>query len=237
MPPGSLHMYKCLKMHLNPTTGNELSKTLNSELWLHNKPFCFVIPPSVPSSFEGKFGNIRYILRGTIVTGLLIHNHDVTALVPVQQLVRITDPRVLQPVHKEVQKTVGCLFCTSQPIIAIPKTGFYIGESFQLHVSLENGSKRQLSMTVSLKEYIVYRAGGSYRTVSNSLYRFKSDKVERQETRNVDESVTIPTTGTVILHSRSCGNIKVTHWLKITCHIPRSFNLITTIPLQLGNCQ
>ena len=205
----------------------------------YNWPFSFVIPPSVPSSFEGKFGNIRYMLVGRIVTGVLKQNHDIMALIPVQQLVKITDPRRLQPVRTEVQKTVGCLFSTSQSIImsvAVPKTGFYIRDSFQLHISIQNGSKRQITVTVCLKEYIVYHARGTYRRISRSLYRLRSDKVERQETKILDEDITIPTNDTVILHNSSCGNIKVTHGLKITCHIPRAFNLVTSIPIELANC-
>ena len=205
----------------------------------YNWPFSFVIPPSVPSSFEGKFGNIRYMLVGRIVTGALKHNHDVMALIPVQQLVQITDPRLLQPVRTEVQKTVGFLFSTSQPIImsvAVPKTGFFIGDSFQLHISLENGSKRPITLTVCLKEYIVYHARGTYRRILRSLYRLRSDKVERQETKILDEAITIPTNDTTILINSSCGNIKVTHRLKITCHIPRAFDLVTSIPIELCNC-
>jgi hypothetical protein len=205
----------------------------------YNWPFSFVIPPSVPSSFEGKLGNIRYMLVGRIVTGALKHNHDVMTLIPVQQLVQITDPRLLQPVRTEVQKTVGWLFSTSQPIImsvAVPKTGFYIGDSLQLHASLENGSKRPITLTVCLKEYIVYHARGTYRRISRSLYRLRSDKVERQETKILDEAITIPTNDTTILINSSCGNIKVTHRLKITCHIPRAFDLVTSIPIELCNC-
>ena len=33
-------------------------------------PFSFTIPPSVPSSFEGNSGNIRYTVVGKIVSGL-----------------------------------------------------------------------------------------------------------------------------------------------------------------------
>ena len=206
----------------------------------YNWPFCFLIPPSVPSSFEGEFGKIRYMLKGTIVTDSVPkHNHDVTAVITVQQLVPIANPHLLNPVRTEVQKTVWCLCGTSHPIkmsVAIPKSGFYIGESFQLHISLGNGSERQLTVTASLKEHTVYRARGCHRRVSRSLYRFKSNKVKHQETKNFNETITIPT-NTVIVPNSSCGNIEVTHWLKITCHIPCASNLLTIIPLELANWQ
>ncbi|CAI8004666.1 Arrestin domain-containing protein 4 [Geodia barretti] len=206
----------------------------------YNWPFSFVIPPSVPSSFEGKFGNIRYMLVGRIVTGALKYNHDVMALIPVQQLVQITDPRLLQPVRTEVQKTVGFLFSTSQPIImsvAVPKTGFFIGESFQLHISLENGSKRRVSLTATLKEYVTFAASGSSRKISRSLYAIRTNRVERQQTEHLDKTIMVPLTDVDIVHKSSCRNIRVIYCIKVTCHIPRAFNLSTTIPLELANCR
>jgi hypothetical protein len=206
----------------------------------YNWPFSFVIPPSVPSSFEGKLGNIRYMLVGRIVTGALKHNHDVMTLIPVQQLVQITDPRLLQPVRTEVQKTVGWLFSTSQPIImsvAVPKTGFFIGESFQLQISLENGSKRRVSLTATLKEYVTFSASGSSRKISRSLYAIRTNRVERQQTEHLDKTIMVPLTGVDIVHKSSCRNITVTYCIKVTCHIPRAFNLSTTIPLELTNCR
>ena len=205
----------------------------------YNWPFTFVIPASVPSSFEGKFGNIRYMLMGRIVTGALKHNHDVMTVIPVQQLLQITDPRLLQPVRTEVQKTVGCLCCTSQPIVltvAVPKTGFCIGDSIQLHISLENGSNRQLTLTVNLKEQITFIASGNYRKRSKSLYTFRSNEINHQEAADLDKAIIIPKADTNVLHSKSCRNIKVAHWIEVTCHIPWAFNLSTTIRLQFANC-
>ena len=205
----------------------------------YNWPFCFAIPPSAPSSFEGELGNIRYMLVGRIVNGALKLNHDVTALIAVQQLVKITDPCLLQPVRKEVQKT-GYLFCTSQPIImsvVIPKTGFYIGESFQLHVSLENGSNRQVYLTATLKEYVTYYASGRSRRISRSLYVIRTSNIERQQTADVDKTIMIPLADMDIMDKPSYGNIRVMHCIKVTCHIPLAYNLSTTIPLELANCR
>ena len=33
----------------------------------HELPFSFVLPDAIPSSFEGKFGHIRYIIRATLI--------------------------------------------------------------------------------------------------------------------------------------------------------------------------
>ena len=207
-------------------------------------PFSFIIPPTAPSSFEGtsrdSVGNIRYVLVGKIVTGLLKFDHSVEVRVPVQQLVKITDPRLLQPARREVQKRLGCLCCASGPIVltvALPKTGFCIGEPFQLHASLENGSNRRgLTMNASITQPVVYHAQGNRNWDTKTLLNIASEEIEPQSSQNWDPTITIPTEGVNIIHGPSCSNIKVTFTLNVICRIPRALNLSMSIPIELGNC-
>ena len=200
-------------------------------------PFRFNIPPTAPSSFEGTVGHIRYNLIGRIGTGLL---KLVEVQIPVQQLVRITDPRLLQPQRKEIQKTVCCMCCASQPIIltvAVPKTGFCIGESFQLHVSLENGSARRVFMMVNLTRKVTFFAEGNRTWRTKILLSIQSDRIEAHGIRNWDPTIEIPISDVPIVHDNYCSNIKVTYTLTIYCRIPRAFNLTIEFPLQFGNCR
>jgi hypothetical protein len=206
----------------------------------YNWPFSFNIPPTAPSSFEGSVGNIRYSLVGKIVTGLLKFNHSAELRIPVQQLVKITDPRLLQPVRQEVQKRICCLCCASGPIVltvAVPKTGFCIGEPFQLHTSLENGSSRRLTINATITQRVVYYAQGHTNWGGKTLLNIASDEIAPHDTRNWDPTVTIPTEGVNIIHETSCRNIKVTYTLNVICRIPRAFNLSLAVPIQLGNCR
>ena len=201
-------------------------------------PFSFTIPPTAPSSFEGRVGNVRYALVAQIITGLLKFNHTVEVRIPVQQLVKLSDPSLLQPRRQEVQKTLCCLCCASAPIVlnvAVPKTGFCIGESFQLHISLENGSNRQLTIVAAIKQRVTYFAQGHTNWSEKTLVSVGSDEIEPQATRNWDPTIQIPLTE--IVHESSCHNIKMAYSLFITCRIPRALNLTTSIPLQLGNCR
>ena len=133
----------------------------------YNWPFSFNIPPTVPSSFEGSVGNIRYSLEaGNMVTDTKLE-YRVEQVIDVQQLVKITDPRWLTPVHQQVcedEERVRFLCCTSRsdPVsmtVTVPKTGFYLGESFQLHASLENGTHSHcIQMTALLEKTVNYHA-------------------------------------------------------------------------------
>ena len=202
-------------------------------------PFSFNIPPTAPSSFEGSVGHIRYSLVGKIVTGLFKFDHNVELRVPIQQLVKISDPRLLQPVRQEVQKTVCCLCCASGPIVltvALPKTGLLIGESLQLHASLENGSNRRLTMLADIAQHIVYRAQGHRRDGGRMVLSIRSNEIEPQASQNWDPTIQIPSEVEVI-HETSCTNIAISYSLSVICQIPRALNLTVVVPLKIGNCR
>ena len=203
----------------------------------YNWPFRFEIPPNVPCSFEGSVGHIRYELQGRISTGLLKFDQVAEVRIPVQQLVSITDPRLLQPQRQETQKTLCCLCCASQPIIlnvSVPKTGFCIGESFPLHVSIENGSTRRITINAVIGQQVLYTAEGHHNWGKKTLICVGSDQIEPRATREWDPTIQVPPAE--IVHESACRNIKVTYSLTVTARIPRALNLTTTIPLQLGNC-
>ena len=198
-------------------------------------PFRFDIPSSAPSSFEGTVGSIRYELHGRIGTGHLKFDHKLAVRVPVQQVVRISEPRLLQPARLEVQKIVGCLFCTSAPIVltvTVPKTGYCIGETLPVHVSIENGSSKQITMTATLCQRVVYTARGRHRQSKKALVRIRSDEIAPHITHEWDPALQIPETE--VLDEQSCSIIQLSYYLKVTAIIPWGFNLSAKIPLKLG---
>ena len=205
-------------------------------------PFSFDIPPSVPSSFEGNFGNIRYTLVGQIVTGKIKarSDHSVELQVPIQQIVRITDPRLLQPLNQEVQRTVQSLWCTSPPIImsvSVPKTGFNVGESFHLQVSLENGSGRRITITAVIKQLVTFNDQGGLQNQNEKALVTMENQMAPRTIRSWDPTIEIPT-GADVIDETACSNIKVTHSMIITAKVSASSLCLSTFfPIKLGKEQ
>ena len=202
-------------------------------------PFTFNIPASAPSSFESQNGDIRYRLVGKIVTGQLQSDQSVELRVPVRQLVKISDPRLFLAVRKETQTKVCCLCCASGPIVltvTVPKTGFCLGESFQLHALVENGSNRRLRVVANFGEHIAYFAEGRSYSGGKTLGSVGSDEIEPRSSRNWDPTIKIPQ-NTDIVHKTSCRNINVTYSLTVICEIPRSIDLYVDYKLEFGNCR
>lgn len=204
----------------------------------HTFPFRFDIPADAPSSFEGTLGSIRYTLQGTIGKSLLKFDHRIEARLPVQQVVGLSDPHLLQPVCQEVQKKVRFL-CTSTPVVltvTVPKTGCCIGETLPVHVSIVNGANRSIALSAVLSQTVMYRAQGGCRSKGKTLASIVSDKIAPKTTREWDPTVQIPMTE--VISGCSCSIIQESYLLTITAVIPWASNLSTAIPLKLGNiCQ
>ena len=149
--------------------------------------------------------------------------------------VKLSDPSLLQPQCQEVQKTLCCLCCASAPIVlnvAVPKTGFCIGESFQLHISLENGSNRRLTIVAAIQYRMAHFAQGHTNWSENkTVVSVGSDDIEPQATRNWDPTIKIPLTPI----ANETPYMKIVYTLFVMCRIPRALNLTTSIPLQLGH--
>ena len=200
-------------------------------------PFSFTVPPLAPSSFEGTVGNIRYWLEARVGTGLLKFDHVVEVVVPIHQLVKITDPRLLLPERVEAEKTLCCLCCASGPITlnaSIPKTGFCLRESFTLHVSIENGSSRHITLEASIHQLVIYRAQSRQRSNKKTLAKYDSDPIEPRSSREWDPTIEIPVTE--IVHAGSCENIEVQYSLVVSASVPGALDLSRSFPLQLANC-
>ena len=202
----------------------------------HIYPFCFKIPRNAPSSFEGTVGSIRYELRGRIGKGFLKFDHKIQRSVPVQQVVDMSDPRLLEPIRQEVQKTVCVLCCALAPIVltvTLPKQGYRIEETLPLHVTIENGSSRRITLKASLNQSVRYTAASGMRTSGKIILLIRSDEIAPHVTSNWDPAPKIPATAAI--DQRSCANITISYSLKITAIIPWEYDdLYTEIPLKLG---
>ena len=200
-------------------------------------PFSFTVPPLAPSSFEGSVGNIRYWLEARVGTGLLKFDHVVEVAVPVQQRVKITDPRLLLPERVEAKKTLCCLCCASGLITlnaSMPKTGYCLKESCTLHVSVENGTSRRITLEASICQLVIYRAQTRHRTSKNTVAKFESDPIEPRTSKEWDPTIEIPVTE--IVYTGSCENIEVQYSLVVSASIPGALDLSRSFPLQLANC-
>lgn len=203
-------------------------------------PFRVDIPSSTPSSFEGTGGYIRFAVQAHIWAAVAalqmkpLSVHHIDCPLRIQQLIRITDPTLLQPQCFEEQKSV--LFSSSPIVLKVqlPKTGFCIGEPLNLIVSIENGSRRHPTLNASLFQQVVCSdSRGPVNHSEKTILSVDSNKIPSKCKQEWKPDIRIPPTDT--FDDKSCSIIQVSYRLDVKAMIPWSqHDIKIVIPLKVG---
>ena len=210
-------------------------------------PFNFQLPSNgvLPKSFVSEIGYIRYSLlarihrqspefkrvhtirRGDYITVI----RDIT----VDEIVDINTAQLTTPLLRSNEKTFCCLCCTCGPISLSAKTdrgGYCPGESIAISTEVENHSNRRITcVRATLKQEVVYYAGGYSRASVKIIQRTEGPRIELGATSNWS----IPIPAAVPSISR-CRILKLSYVLTITLDIPDEINdLHVAIPITIGN--
>lgn len=224
-------------------------------------PFQFQLPPNCPTSFEGAWGHIRYVVKATIDRPWKF-DHDTKAAFTVIQLIDLNlDPSVLQPRQTSNSKTLGILCCKSGKIqcsVQIPRSGFVPGESIPYTIQVENNTsgRKIKDIRVLLKQSVIFRAnrrqiasfggfGGQMhkqRIASKTLCEVRDEKIlESGESRII--STLEPGSEPMIIRIppvppalATCGIISINYYLEFVCNPSGiSTDLTTQIPIVIGS--
>ena len=206
----------------------------------HSFPFQFTIPnEQLPHSFGGRneIGSIRYYVEGRIGTGLFKVDHVVQAEFPFVELVDVNLPQLQQPVRSEVRKTVCCWFCSSGAIMLTaesPRRGYCIGEAIPLNVTVENGSSRQIQVSVMLRKITTFRVRRHVNSKFKSLISLTSGPIQARNTSVwcLANDLRAPNTEPTLT---SCDILSVNYVLLVTAMVPLARDSSIIIPLTIGN--
>ena len=204
---------------------------------LHSFPFTFVVPPNIPSSFEGRVGSVRYELLGRIVTGVIKKEHSVEMDVPVVDVVDTNSQSLLnKPISVQVQRRVWCFPCTLANIhmsVNITRTGFCIGEDIPLNVSLENGSRYEITITATLQQKITYTAKRNRRQYDKAtVVRVASHRFAAQTSTVWPTNLCVPVDEAT---SQNYDPIHIGYRIKVIASVAWGQSLVAKIPITIGN--
>ncbi|XP_056020506.1 arrestin domain-containing protein 3-like [Ostrea edulis] len=160
-------------------------------------PFQFQLPQNLPSSFEGKYGHIRYTIKGTIEKPKRFSHVTKTAFSVIGPLDLNTFPQIDSPIGMTVTKNICCLCCTSGPLsayLSLPRRGFVPGDIIPLTVEIENLSRRKIaSSSITLKMTTNFHSHDESRTVSTEIDKIVHGSVPRGATSTrADQGIPLP---------------------------------------------
>ena len=194
---------------------------------------------NLPASYEGLFGEIKYIIEARVVmNGLLKRDIVCESTIKVENVLKINQPNLLRPQSGVIRKTLCCLCCASGPIVIItrlPRRGYCVGQdSIPMEISVENGSSRQIQqIIVSIHKLVKYTADGNCRTDYCTLANIASEPIRAHNTIIWQPTpLAIPDTPATLTN---CGILQVTYYLQVKAAISWAINPSSKINIFLGN--
>ena len=177
-----------------------------------------------------------HILHGLIKTGLFHQDHKIQAPLQVSRITDINIPELLMPVHLSKKKHVG-FFCFGSDFeftVNLSRTGFCIGHSLPLTMSVVNGSSRSIKIRVSVQRFTHYYAQGhAYHDCKTNVVSVTTPDIAPHSEQIVNiEDLVVPMVLTSIYESQI---IKMHYFLKVKAVIPWATNSSLMIPITLGN--
>lgn len=220
--------------------GNEIELPAGT----HGYDFTCSLPPSLPSSFEGKYGYVRYTIKVTLDRPMKFDQDTKMAFTVVHPFDLNNDPECRKPITMQLEKTFGCCCCLSAPMsvdVQVPFSGFCAGQAIPIQVEIENKSNVQLQLLkVALRKVITYRA-----TTPRALTKKEKDivvqvqqgPVPTGQTRSWTLNLEIPSIPPSNLVN--CGIIDLDYDIKVECQVSgihlnfsdRKYVKIGTVPL------
>ncbi|XP_069691689.1 arrestin domain-containing protein 17-like [Periplaneta americana] len=207
----------------------------------HIFQFATTLPYGLPSSFEGKYGIIRYTAK-VIFDCPWRFNRDIKGSFNVLSYVDLnSNPYLKEPVIIESNKHFCCLWCKSGPVtmvVRLPISGFVCGQIIPIIVELDNASNINIQkIECELQKNIVYRAARTKRKKKESISLSKlifEGPIGQNYSRTWSEQITVPATP-----SSSQGESKfitVSYLLVIRAKPEQKthLNLKTELPITIG---
>ncbi|XP_055294937.1 arrestin domain-containing protein 1-like isoform X2 [Sitodiplosis mosellana] len=209
--------------------------------------FEFILPSNVPSSIEGKIGQIKYTVRVVLDMPLWMNKVFKEPFILMKALNLNDLPSLRQPLIGEKTKDVDCFGLFSPKTITItaraPVGGFLPRQTVNLEIHVHSQSSVAVSKfsaeLIQLISYSVEYKSCGFKTKYNeeeekTLFLMTIDGCSGNEEKIVHLDVAIPPTPpTEILMSKA---IKVTYLIRITALTLGLYkNLTLDLPITIGS--
>lgn len=218
------------------STGSEieLSGTLSY-------PFTYELPAKLPTSFEGLYGSIRYVIIVMIERpAQKMYDSMVKAFTVISPVDLNRNSSLNEKTHLEMEKTFCCFCCNSEPLTllsTIPVNGYISGQIIPIIVEYDNGSSIELNyISLKLQQVIKYWATWPRRAEKMVINDITETRIENIGTYSADTCIKhllIPPLPPSNLDN--CGIIELRYQLFVQVNTSRlHWDLQGTIDLTIG---
>ncbi|XP_030558985.1 arrestin domain-containing protein 17 isoform X1 [Drosophila novamexicana] len=207
---------------------------------VHNYNFACQLPYQCPSSFEGRYGCVRYIVKILLIRPWKYnqaYTHGITVLKMLD--LNCETPQLRLPAHSENYRTFCCGPCKTAPIkmeLHLPQAGYVPGQRIPVTVLLINNSNVAVSeVRLSLVMLVRYFSVTPEHSRVDRIVigKAKGDSVLRRSTRSLTLDMVVPSTPPTCLDV--CKLIQIAYQLEVEALIKslREHQMIT-MPITIG---
>lgn len=207
---------------------------------VHNYNFACQLPYQCPSSFEGRYGCVRYIVKVLLIRPWKFdqaYTHGITVLKMMD--LNCETPQLKLSAHSENYRTFCCGPCKTAPIkmeLNLPQAGYVAGQRIPVTVVVINNSnvavsELRLSLVMLVRYFSVTPEHSRVDRIVIS--KAKGDSVLRRCTRSLTIDINVPSTPPTCL--TLCNLIQIAYQLEVEALIKslREQQLIT-MPITIG---
>ncbi|ALC47979.1 CG18747 [Drosophila busckii] len=207
---------------------------------VHNYNFAVQLPYQSPSSFEGRYGCVRYIVKVLLIRPWKFdqaYTHGITVLKMMD--LNFESPILKVAAHSEGYRTFCCGPCKTDPLkmeVNLPQAGYVPGQRIPINVVVINNSNMAVSKLdlylVMLVRYLSVSPEHS-RVDRIVISKAKGDSILRRSTRSLTVELTVPSTPPTCLSL--CKLIQIAYQLEVEASVKsvREQQLIT-MPITIG---
>ncbi|XP_069734246.1 arrestin domain-containing protein 2 isoform X2 [Phaenicophaeus curvirostris] len=200
----------------------------------HEFPFTFQLPETLATSFEGKYGSVRYWVKAKLHRPWLTVKKvkkEFTVIEPID----INTPALLAPQAGAKEKLARAWYCNRGQVSVtakIDRKGYTPGEVIPIFAEIDNSTSRAVVPKAAIIQTQTFIARGTKKQKSSVVTSIVGDSIAAGK-REVwhGRALKIPPVGPSILH---CRIIQVEYSLKVCVDIPGTSKLFLELPLVIG---
>lgn len=203
----------------------------------HVFKFSCVLPDSLPTSFEGQYGHIRYTATVLVERPTKKNTTYREAFTVLRHVNLNDDPSLRVPKKLELSKTFGWWVFKSDPlniVVEIPCTGFVPGQPIPVTVRWDNSSNASIhGVRIKLFKNEEYQATDPYekqRTDQQSVAKVENREMHGQGQFRFERNLTIPS----VPPSSVSPLIKVSYELAVYVHVSTGDKPVFNVPITIG---
>lgn len=203
-------------------------------------PISCDLPSTLPTSFEGEFGYIRYTIKVALDRAWRENPEHKMAFTVLENIDLNAHSRFKQPYNLKLDKSFCCFCCRSRPICVttkLPHTGYVSGQAIPITCKVENESNMRLTgVKYEFHKNVLFqttRPRTQKRTSNVILAQAFTEPIDAREERTFQRQITIPTA--LPPNITNCKVIKLDYFLQVEVLVSGPhLKLLGTIPITLG---